>query len=298
MTGESTGSDRDESCDPEPGSDTGPNPTRDSLSDRRFGLDERAGADADGPPSPLSVATARIRRDPALAVPFVVAGFLLAAIDWLRRHDPVPALVSDGGESFSITVEFAGYPTGVPETGRSLEAFVDLQLRYLAWGIGLEVAALLIVAVAGTVTIARAVDDERSRDGTGLVRCVPAYLGLVVMFDTWYRLTGSIGDVGLFLGIPLLIVVSVVLVRLFAAPAFAVAGSGPIAALRRSARTTRGSGWSIFGLVLAFGLAAWALGLVPISYAEPILSSALVASVHAVSVAVVWERIGDAERPN
>ncbi len=116
-----------------------------------------------------------------------------------------------------------------------------------------------------------------------------AYLGLVVLFDAGGRLFGSLGDIGLFFGIPLLVAVLYALVRFFVAPAFAVTGSGPIAALRHSARLTRGSGRSIFVLVLSLGLAAWLLSIVP--YAGPVVSSALVAPTHAVATAVARERV-------
>lgn len=279
----------------EPQTNVAPDTTRALNSDRNGDVGGRTAAgDGGGPSSPLSAATARIRRDPALVLPFFVAGIVLIVVDWARRRDPLPTLVSGGGEGKTISVEFAGYPTGVPETARSLEALVDLKLPYLAWGIGLEAFALLIVAVAGSVTIARALEDRsgvtHARTEPLSIRRVPAYFGLVVLFSAAARLLGSLGDLGLILGIPLLVVVFVAMVRLFVAPAFVVTGAGPVAALRRSARATRGSGWSIAALVLAFGLAAWLLTLVPLPYAGTVLSSALVASVHAVAVAVVRER--------
>lgn len=283
---------------PNPVTEPPADPTRAPRSGRDGDTDGPIATGGSGPSSPLSAATARIRRDPALLLPFVVAGALLAVVDWARRRDPLPTLPLDDGDGVSISVELVGYPTGAPGTARSLESLVDLHLPYLAWGIGLELAALLVVAVAGAVTIARALEVGDQRDTwrkrvTG--RRLVAYLGLVVLFDAAERLLGSLGDVGLVLGIPLLVVVCVVLVRLFVAPAFVVAGSGPIAALRRSDRVTRGIGWSIFALVLGFGLATWLLTLVPLPYAGPLLSSALVASIHAVTVAVLWERIDGAE---
>lgn len=268
-------------------------PIRNSVSSRDDGTDGRTAARRNGPSSPLSAAT-RIRRDPSLLLPFAVAGVLLAIVDWVRRHDPLPTLSLDDSVGFTISVEFDGYPTGVPETTRSLEALVDLKLPYLAWGIGLEAVALLVVAVAGSITIARALEEGAGVADAGTeshsIRRVPAYFGLVVLFSAAGRLLGSLGELGLVLGIPLLVLVFAAMVRLFAAPAFVVTGAGPVAALRRSARVTRGSGWSIAALVLAFGLAAWLLTLVPLPYAGTVLSSALVASVHAVTVAVVRER--------
>lgn len=270
--------------------DVASDPVRTPATDRND-IDGRTGTDSDGddPSSPLSAATARIRRDPALVLPFLLAGIVLAVLDLARRRDPLPTLVPDG-EGLTISVDFAGYPTGVPETSRSLAALVDLKLPYLAWGFGLEVVALLVVGIAGYVTIARALESEpaTARDETSSIRRVFAYVALVVLFDAGSRLLGSLGDLGLVFGIPLLVVVLVAMVRLFAAPGFVVTGAGPIAALRRSTRVTRGSGWSIFAVILVVGLTAWLLSLVP--YAGTVLSSALVAPLHAVTVAVVRER--------
>lgn len=264
----------------------------------------RARTESGGSPSPFSMATARIRRDPTLLVPFALAGVVLTLVDWARRLDPLPSMGGDGGDGLAISVEFVGYPTGVQETARSLAAHVDLKLPYLAWAIGLEAVALLAVAVAGAVTIARALSaDIGSGSGaSGLAtergwieslssRDFLAYLGLVVLIHGVGRALGSIGRVGLLVGLPILVIVFAALVRFFAAPAFAATGAGPIAALRRSARATRGSGWSILALVLLYGLSAGLLASVP--YAGTFLSTALVAPIHAVSTATVREAAAD-----
>lgn len=270
------------------------NATRNPIANPGDGPEGQPDRDGD-PLSVFSTATDRIRRDPALVVPFVIAGIILALIDWARRRDPLPTLAPDDGGGTLISLEFAGYPTGVPETFRPLSALIDLKLPYLAWGIGLEVGAVLVVAIAGVVTIARALDGGAGGSSPVYTdrwsgRRVPAYFGLVVLFVVVGRLLGTLGDLGLIIGIPILIAVLIVLVRLFIAPAFVVTGSGPIAALRRSHRVTRGSGWSIVGLVLFFGIGAWALTLLPVPYVGTVLSAALVAPIHAVAVAVIREQ--------
>lgn len=227
----------------------------------------------------------RIRRDPVLLLPFAIAGLCLSLLDWVRRHDPLPTIAPEHNGA-SISVAYAGYPTGVTETARALQALIDLKLPYLVWGIGLEFVAVLAVAAAGTVTIARALSDDR---GETTARRLLAYLGLVVLFDAAFRLLSSFvdGDVGLVFGIVLIVPLFVVFVRFFVAPAFVVTGSDPVTALWQSARATRGHGWTLLALVLCFGLGAWLLGHVP--RAGTALSTAVVGSVHAVSVATVWE---------
>ncbi|WP_408957377.1 hypothetical protein [Natrinema sp. 74] len=248
---------------------------------------EAATAGEDGPPSPLRTAADRIRREPTLALPFAIAGLVLTLVDWLRRYDPLPTAAAGGD---GISIEFAGYPTGTHETIRPLEALVDLKLPYLAWGIGLEAVALLTVVVAGVVTIARVADGdtEAAQTDVSFGRQLLAYVGLVVLLHSAGRLLGTVGTVGVIFGIPLFIGILFVLARFFAAPAYAAAGVGPLSALRRSVRATRNSSLSLIGLVLTFGLAAWLLSAIP--YAGTLLSSTLVAPIHAVTSAVVRAR--------
>lgn len=239
--------------------------------------------DADAPPDGIAGAMARLRRDPALLVSFTVAGLVLALLDGLRRWDPVPTLVT--GDGVSIAVEYAGYPTGVPDTVRSFGALVDLKLPYLVWAIGLEALALAVVAAAGTATIARTLGVGDDWDWRRWGWRWLAYLGLIVLFDAVGRAVGSVGDVGLVFGAVLAIPLFAAFVRFFPAPAFVVTGSEPTTALVRSVRATRGIGWRLLALVLCFGLAAWLLGLVP--YVGTMLSTALVGSTLAVTMAAV-----------
>lgn len=243
-----------------------------------------AGGNPDGdPPAGLSLIVARIRRQPTLLLPFAVAGVILAGLDWLRRTDPLP--MATAGSEGTIGLEYTGYPTGVPATARSLEALVDLRLPYLAWGVGLELVALLAVAVAGTVTIGRTLAVGDGWGGALAARRLGAYFGLVALFDVIGRLVSSVGDVGLVAGLAIAVPLFVAFVGFFLAPAFVVDGAGPVTALRRSARATRGNGWRLLALVLCYGLAAWLLGRVP--HVGAALSTALVGSVHAVSVATI-----------
>ncbi|MFB1063715.1 hypothetical protein [Natrinema sp. H-ect4] len=262
--------------------ETDPRPNGGSSLPRPGGRDRSDGGRS---LSPVSLALEQFRRDPALLLPFLVAGVCLAVLDWLRRLDPLPTrpAVQNG---VSITIAYTGYPTGTPETARALESLVDLKLPSLVWGIGLEAVAVLVIAAAGTVTIARALPEDR---GATTGRRLLAYGGLVVLFDGAFRVLASFidGDVGLVFGLVLIVPLFAVFVRLFAAPAAVVTGSGPVTALRQSAPATRGHGWTILALVIGFGLAAWLLGRVP--RAGTVVSTALVGSLHAVTVAALWE---------
>lgn len=289
--GVSSGDNESGETDPHPnGGSSPPHPgggdrSDDSAHSDDGGLSETDHLDDGRSLSPFSLALERFRRDPVLLLPFLVAGVCLAVLDWLRRFDPLPTrpAMQNGA---SITVAYTGYPTGAPETARALESLVDLKLSYLVWGIGLEAAAVLVIAAAGTVTIARALSEDC---GATTGRRLLAYGGLVVLFDGAFRLLASFigGDVGLVFGLVLIVPLFVVFVRLFAAPAAVVTGSGPVTALRQSAPATRGHGWTILALVVGFGLAAWLLGRVP--RAGTVVSTALVGSLHAVTVAALWE---------
>lgn len=229
----------------------------------------------------LSEAIGRVRRDPALAVPFALAGVVLTVVDWLRLWDPIPARTVEGLSSGTISVTFHVYPTAAQRTARSIGALVDLKSQYLAWAIGLELLAILALGVAGWYTLARATGVDPSIRGLG------SYLGFVVVVQAAFRLFGTFGDLGPFWGLVLLVVVLSAMVRLFVAPAFVARGDGLSAAARQSAAVTTGRVIVVGSLVVAFGLATWLLGSVPVVGA--FLSGALVAPIHAVSIAILVE---------
>lgn len=237
--------------------------------------------------SVLKTVGVRVRRDPRLALPFAVAGLLLALADVLRRRDPIPVSTPDAF-SETISVQYAIYPTGTVRTVREAGALVDLQTPYLLWGVGLELLPLLAIGVAGWMTIARALGTPRRLDALSRYLCVLVVLGLIP------GLLGSpsIDVSSLLLGLALLAVVSLVFVRLYLFPAFLVAGRGFVPAVRDSVTASRGQRWTIFGLVLVLGIASWGLGHVQIAGA--FLSTAIVAPVQAVSFAVLVRRDFDA----
>ena len=236
-------------------------------------------------PNPLSTALARLRDDPVLFGPFLLVGILLAVVDRLHRRDPIPTVERLGGgtSGTDVRVEFLGYPTGIGRTVRPLESLIGLEPLYLGWGLALYVLPLVAISVAGAVTMGRAMGRSVGLEPVG------SLLGFVVAADLFHRLVGSIDALqGMELwGLVPLALYFYLLVRLFLVPGLLVAGRSLRGAVRESVRRTAGRGWPLFGLVLAIGLAAWLLAMAPLG---AVLSSALVAPVHAVAIVVVLER--------
>ncbi|MFC4542892.1 hypothetical protein ACFO5R_13270 [Halosolutus amylolyticus] len=246
----------------------------------------RGGRATRTPSSSFSATIDQLRRDPVLFVPFAVVGLLLAAIDWLRRRDPIPAVEREAGfgsNGLDITVEFVGYPTGIAQTTLPYESLVALEFPFLVWSVGLQILSLVAISVAGALTMARAMGREPDR------RAVTSLFAFVVAMDLGHRLLGSIDALqamGLFGLVPLALYL-VVIVQLFPLPGLLVAGRSPRHVLARSRRRVAGRGWSILGLVLLLGLSAWLLASLPFG---TVLSSLFVAPVHAVAIVAVLDR--------
>lgn len=232
---------------------------------------------------PLVAAIGTIRRDLVLLVPFALVGLALAALDWLRRADPLPTpehVVFDGSH-LDLHVAYVVYPTGVSQTTVPLESLVDLHPHLLGWGLASYVLPLLAVVVAGVVTMARAMGREPRLGMVG------SLFGLAIAIDLTNRLLESIDalqGMGLW-GLPLLALLFFVGIRLFAVPGLLVAGRGLPAAIVESNRRTAGRGWQLAALVLAFGLGAWLLA--DVSSVGALLSTAIVGPVHAVTIVAV-----------
>jgi hypothetical protein len=222
-----------------------------------------------------------------LALPFSVAGIVVAAIDLARRLDPIPVVRDNGGDGVSVDVEYYLFPTGSPEALRPLRAIVELQPQYLIWAVALEVVALLAVGLAGWLVFTRALD--RSTDLASATR----YFGIFALLIRIPRLLGGTDieftDGGLIVGIPLIVLWMLLLVRLFLLPVFLVAGRGLIEATRESRRASRGAGWTIFGIILVVGLGASLLGELPAIGGG--VSTAVVGPIHAVAAVVLYERL-------
>ena len=231
----------------------------------------------------LQATADRLRADRWLLIPFVLAGVVMTVADFARQQDPIPASY-ESDEGLSVEIAFYLYPTGVSDTARPVGAIVDLFPQYLLWAIGLELAVVLAVGLAGYIVIARGLG--RSLAWRPAVR----YVGVLVVPLWVVRLAGGaeieFTNGGLLFGISLLVLWALVLVRLFVLPVCLVDGHGVIEAVRESARTSRGAGWTIFGLIVFIGLGTSLLGSV--SMVGGLLSTALLAPVHAVAAVIVY----------
>ncbi|OAQ53902.1 hypothetical protein HTG_06435 [Natrinema mahii] len=259
----------------EPGDD----PTADpSASTKPPGL--RAGAI-------LRATIVRIRRDPVLVVPYAVAGVLVALADWLRQWDPLPATTPDSLGQM-ISVQYSIIPQGTPRTIRRIGAFIDLQSPYLVGAVALELLVVLALGIAGWVTITRALNAERRLDS------LARYLGLLSVISLLPQLFGSPSlEIGsLPLGALAIVVAALVGIHLFLFPGFLVVGQSLATALGKSVREPRGRRWPVLLLIVLFGFTSWALAQVPV--AGGFLSTAVVAPVQAVSIAVLIGNVRNA----
>jgi hypothetical protein len=234
----------------------------------------------------LKAVGTRFRSDPVLIVPFAVAGFFVTLADWLRKQDPLPVATP---HSFgqTLSVQYSLVPRGTARTVRHVGAFLDLRTPYFVGAVALELLALLAVGLAGWLTITRALGAEGQR--SSLAR----YLGLLVAMVLHSRLLrpSTITIDSLLLGALAFLVAALVVVRLFLVPGLLVAGYRFPTALRDSVRASQGTRWALFWLIVIFGLASWGLAHVPI--AGGFLSTAVVAPIHAVSLAVLIRRHDD-----
>lgn len=246
-------------------------PTRASPSDRRFTF---AGV--------LRTVARRLRRDPVLAVPFTAVGALLAAADFLRGIDPIPA--ATGAPAAGINVEYSIFPRGVGRTGRTLGAVVDLDLPYFLWAVGLEALLVAAVSLAGFATIAWTLGARVRDRPVALLRYVAVLAALSVAYQALGRT--QFEPHGMLVALIAMFVLLQVLVRVAMTPAFLVAGRGATRAVWASVAASRGIGWTLFGLVVALGIAASVLARAPV--VGPYLSTAIVATVHSVALGVVY----------
>ncbi|SEO78916.1 hypothetical protein SAMN04487948_105150 [Halogranum amylolyticum] len=228
----------------------------------------------------LGDAARRAGRSPVLLLPFLVAGLVLAGVDYLRVRDPVPVQVTPYSLSEGFTVRASLYPTGTSRTTTALDALVDLKLQYLAWVVGLELLSVLAVVVAGGVVVARVTD-------------VPLSVGSVVRYGAFVVALAAVPSVNFsgasaVVGLVLLVPAYYVSVRLFALPALLIRGDGFRTAARRSWTLVAGIGWSVFGLLVALGVVYSLSALVPV--VGPALSTTVAGTLHAVALGLLVDR--------
>ncbi|WP_247729600.1 hypothetical protein [Halovivax limisalsi] len=240
-------------------------------------------------------AVSRLASIPTLLVPFAAVAALITGIDRLRHRDPIPSVAWESVADSTIHVEYPLYPAPRSRTIRRLEALIDLEVPYLLWAIGLELLTIGAVAVAGVIVIHRALADA-GIDSPPVRRRLGAYIGFVVAVDLVGRMLGGIGaldEMGLVLGVPVLIALLVVSIRLLLVPILLVAGRSLPFAIRRSNRLARGHGWSCLGVILIFGLGTWLLASVPI--VGTFLTGLVIAPLQAVTLVAIYGRLSRGE---
>lgn len=233
----------------------------------------------------LRYVISRSRRDPMLFVPFLLAGIVVTLLDEARRRDPIPARPTSGTADIEISVGVFSVPSGTPTTTRTLAGLLDLQPRLLSWALGLELLGIVVVALAGYLTVSRLLGTEWSPTGAGTYLL---YVGLVTGFG-WPvgQLQFGFSRATLAISLLVLTIALGIAVQLFAVPAAIVDGGGLAAAVKRSNAAVRGRRFWILGVIAALELVTWLVSFAPL---VPTLASfALVGPLHALAVAVVFE---------
>jgi len=219
-----------------------------------------------------------LRANPRVFAGFVLAGVVVTVVDALRRGDPVPTVGFVGLLDGDISVTFGLVARITPHASTPLSALASLRTPWLLWTAGLELLRTGAVVGAGVYGFARLLETTPSP--ATVLRYLVVFWGLALLsFEA---------DVGLLLGIPLLILFFAVLVRLVAFPALLVSGSSITGALSQSWYRTAGDGWALFGVVFVVGSANHALASVPT--VGPV-GSALAAAVQVAAVAGYVDRI-------
>lgn len=222
-------------------------------------------------PTLVADAINRLRERFVALLVLLAAGVVVAGIDWLLGHDPVPTVgytgVLDGHVSVSV-----GIVVGVlSRASTPLSALVGLEPPWLAWTIGLELLEFLAVAGAGAYALARLLGVRLT---TRVALRYAALVALLRFASVDANLTGG----AVVLAVVLVPLALVFLVRLFTVPGLVIAGRSIVASLRESWRRTQGHGWSLLGVVLLVGLLNHLLASVPV--VGPV-GSALAGALHA-----------------
>jgi hypothetical protein len=233
----------------------------------------------------------RLRRNPVLAAPFIVAGLLVSLADWLRKHDPVSFVTPETlGDTFSI--QYSMIPMGTARTARNVGALVDLRVPYFVGAAGLELLVWVGLGVAGWLTFSRALGVKRRLDALARYLAVSGLLAALSLVAG----SSSVSVDSLPIMALTVFIYAFVSASLFLFPGSLVTGKSIPAGLLESVRASRGNRWTLFGLVVVLGLAYGTLAKVPV--AGGFLSTAVVAPVHAVSFAAFLPGDGDATVEN
>lgn len=236
-----------------------------------------APSDTDGSLSVASLlagARRRVRANPSVVAALLAAGIIVAGVDWLCLHDPVPTIGFNGIQEGNIAISFGIVITVLSRATTPLSALVGLKLGWLAWVVGLGLLEFVAVVGAGAYALARLLNTQLT------IAAILRYAGVVALL----QLTPMIHFEGgaILLAVVFVPLAIILLVRLFPFPGLLVAGYPVGAALRQSWHRARGNGWSLFGIVLVVGLLNHLLASVPVVGS---IGSAFVGVLHAGTVA-------------
>lgn len=233
----------------------------------------------------LAGARDRLVRQPRAVLALVLAGAVVAGIDWVQLQDPVPTTGYEGVQQGRMATTFFVLVTVVSRASVPASAYVDLKPQWLATTGGLALLEIAVVTLASGYALAALLE----------VDLTPAALGRYGLAIAALRVGVPRADFeggAAVLAIPLLIGVFLVMVRLVPFPGLVIRGDSIRVALGRSWNVARGHGWPLFGVVLLLGVANHLLVSVPV--VGPV-GSGVVAAVHAGVVATATARLVDTD---
>ncbi|WP_435364970.1 hypothetical protein [Haloarchaeobius sp. DYHT-AS-18] len=234
--------------------------------------------------------------DPALLVPYLLAGVVVAAVDTLRLADPVPVDVQTTGTNGLIHVRIRSFPGVVRVVQSWPTSLPGLEPAYLASTLAANVLAVACGVLAMALVVSRFdAKTSRGRRPVGRLLAYALVLG---------ALGSGVGGLALWVGFPatLLAVLGmlVVAMRTYPVPVLLLRGRSVVDALRRSMTLTAGHNRLTFGLVTVLGLGAHLLASpVPLLDVDlplavgTFLATTVVGPVHALATVHAtdqWER--------
>jgi hypothetical protein len=207
----------------------------------------------------------------------MVAGVLVTTVDFVRRGDPVPTVEYASLRTGEVRIAYGVVVNVISQNPTPTTALVDLEPIWLARTVWLEFIRGGAVVLASVYGFATLLDVRVGASNTA--RYLLAFTGLTLL---------SVEIQMGLLGVPFLLILLWILVKLSPFPGLVVAGEPIVAAVRRSWRLTRGHGWSLLGVVLTAGLTNHALASVPVVGS---VGSSLAAALHVGVVSAFIDRV-------